>query len=223
VAAEAAEPVTTACRRNIEHLHSGIGDWLFRAIAFPDAPDNSAEYFRRFYRGERWAAFREQVHDLRASLGDVCFELITRHRLAEADILGLTSMFAQNGSSIALATLVKERNPNVVTLMGGANCEAPMGTVLANRVPALDCVFSGPALDTFTTFVRCWIDGRLAEVDAVPGLLTSRSCTDPRSRRRPAWSSGRARAGAPPPACRPVGATCTRVRDGRPSLGSRPR
>ncbi|MEQ4304394.1 RiPP maturation radical SAM C-methyltransferase [Plantactinospora sp. B6F1] len=166
----------------LDHLHTGVGDWLFRDLAFPDAPDNTEEYFRRFYRGDRWAEFRNLILECRTSLPDVCADLITKHRLDEADIVGFTSMFAQNGPSIALATMIKQRNPGVVTIMGGANCEAPMGGVLAARVPSLDYVFSGPALDTFATFLRYRIDSSLSEVDSVRGILSRRNCTDPRYR-----------------------------------------
>src|SRR4051812_25776237 len=41
-----------------DHVDTGLGDWLFRQVAFPDVPDNTEQYFHRFYRGEQWAGFR---------------------------------------------------------------------------------------------------------------------------------------------------------------------
>jgi magnesium-protoporphyrin IX monomethyl ester (oxidative) cyclase len=167
----------------LEHLHTGVGDWLFRQIAFPDADDNSDKYFRRFYRGDEWVEFRDLIRERRAGLRQMCFDLIDRHRLAEADVVGFTSMFAQNGANIAMAQLIKERNPDVVTIMGGANCEVPMGAVLAERVAALDYVFSGPSLDTLVSFMKCRVDDRLDEADEIPGILSQRNCRDPRFRK----------------------------------------
>ena len=51
-------PHYTALAGNIEHLTTGLGDWLFRDMAFPDLPENTAEYFRRYYVGRRWDEFR---------------------------------------------------------------------------------------------------------------------------------------------------------------------
>src|SRR6266481_2788580 len=31
-------------------LYTGLGDWIFRAAAFPDEPDNIREYLRRYGR-----------------------------------------------------------------------------------------------------------------------------------------------------------------------------
>ena len=56
---------------------------------------------------------------------------IDLYRLDTFPIVGLTSMFVQNMACIAMARRLKQRRPEIVTIMGGANCEAPMGSVLA--------------------------------------------------------------------------------------------
>lgn len=45
-----------------------------------------------------------------------------------------------------MAEKLKERRPNVVTLIGGSDCEAPMSREIAKQVSSIDFVFSGPAL-----------------------------------------------------------------------------
>lgn len=164
------------------HVNTGLGDWLFRVVAFPAAPDNSEEYFQRFYPGQAWAAYRDQVRALRPQLLPFLEELIDRYRLAESDIVGFTSMFAQNVPIIALARLIKERNPSAIVVIGGANCEAPMGAVLAELVPAVDFTFSGPALETFPAFLRHVLDGDPAAADAIPGVVSKRNCRQPAAR-----------------------------------------
>src|SRR5215471_13794135 len=84
-----------------DHVDTGIGEWLFRQVAFPETEDNSDEYFRRFYPGVAWASFREEITERRLRLPRLCEELIDRHALADADITGFTSMFAQHMPSIA--------------------------------------------------------------------------------------------------------------------------
>lgn len=166
-----------------DHVDTGVGDWLFRQIAFPEAPDTSRAYFQRYYRGARWESFREEILRARGALRDFCEELIDRHRLDEADIVGFSSMFAQHVPSIALARLIKERRPETLTVLGGANCESPMGAVVAEHVPEVDFVFSGPALNTFGEFVQCVLDGDLDRADTIPGIISSRNCQDPRFRK----------------------------------------
>lgn len=173
-------PLYTALAGNIEHLTTGLGDWLFRDMAFPDLPENSAEYFRRYYVGRRWDEFREHIAELRDGLPGFCAELVERHDLASYDVVGFTSMFAQTAGSVALARMIKQRNPAAVTVIGGANCEPPMGRELAAGVPVLDFVFQGPALHTFPALVRHLLDGDAAGLHAIPGILSERNCADPR-------------------------------------------
>ncbi len=164
------------------HVNTGLGDWLFRQIAFPETVDNFEAYFQRFYPGQSWAPQRTQILNTRSQLLRFCENVIDRYHLADADIVGFTSMFAQNVPTIALARLIKERNPAALTLIGGANCEAPMGAVIAELVPAVDFIFSGPALETFPAFVRCVLDGNQQAADAIPGIVSRRNCRSPEAR-----------------------------------------
>lgn len=166
--------------QDLDHLLTGVGDWLFRHIAFPDEADNADDYFRRYYRGRQWTRWRTELLERRAGAAGFLAELIDRYDLADADVVGLSSMFNQHAASIALAQMVKERNPGVTTVIGGANCEVPMGAVIAERVPALDYVFSGPSLRTFPALLRALLDGRPEDAETIPGILTRDNCRDPR-------------------------------------------
>lgn len=162
---------------------AGVGDWMFRQIAFPGLSDNKDEYFTRYFSGPDKATLRRRILDRRESLRDFLDSLADRYRFAEADLLGFSSMFTQNLPSLAMAQLVKERNPDVVTLMGGANCEAPMGAALAANAPQLDFVFSGPSLLTFPEFLRCVLDEDLDRAHTIPGIVTRRNCQEKRYRK----------------------------------------
>ena len=82
--------------------------------------------------------------------------------LAGYDMVGLTSLFSQNMACFALARLVKERNPGVTVIMGGANCEDPMGAAIRANVKWVDYVFSGPAISSFREFLLRWREGDAA-------------------------------------------------------------
>jgi ribosomal peptide maturation radical SAM protein 1 len=167
------------------HLYTGLGDWWFRQLAFPDTEDNAEAYFARFYGSavNGSADVRAFMLQKREELEAFLEHLIDLYRLDGADIVGFTSMFTQNLACLALARLLKARRPEMVAVMGGANCEAPMGHVLAAHAPQIDYVFSGPALQSFADFVGCQlrgdtrackqIDGVLSGAAADPGAATS--------------------------------------------------
>ncbi len=60
-------------------------------------------------------------------------------------IVGCSSTFQQVNASLALLREVKRRDPSVTTMMGGANCEYPMGIVIHRRHPFVDYVVMGEA------------------------------------------------------------------------------
>ncbi len=81
-------------------------------------------------------------------------------------------MFFENMVAFALARRLKERNPAIVTVLGGATCESPSGEEYMRHVPALDYVFSGPALQSFPRFVDNLLAGRGEENDRIPGVFS---------------------------------------------------
>lgn len=161
---------------------TGLGDWIFSQIAFPEMGDNSGEYFKRYYVGSRSMKFSGDILGMRSRLEQFCIELIDRYDLAAADIVGFTSMFAQNVASLALARLIKERNPDATIVMGGANCETPMGAILIENCSAIDFVFSGPALNSLLDFLRCKLEGNEQGLHEIRGVLSKENCRNPRFR-----------------------------------------
>lgn len=165
-------------------LICGLGEWIFRSAAFPTEPDNASEYFEK-YRDRFPAALVDtywgHVLKVRERLERFIDDAIDRHELASADVVGFSSMFAQTVPAIAFARALKRRRADVLVVMGGANCESPMGERLARRVDCLDYVFSGPALVSFPEFIACILRGDMAACGAIDGV-----CPGPlRVRNRP--------------------------------------
>jgi len=158
----------------VNSSNRGLGDWIFRQAAFPTAPDNSLEYFRRYFPhdNEDSRRLRALVARVRPKLDHFIEEIIDRYRLDTFDIVGFTSMFSQTVPSLAVARHIRNRNPAVILVMGGANCEAPMGPELVKNVDWLDYVFSGPALKSFPLFVRLCLDGERERVGEVAGIFS---------------------------------------------------
>ncbi|MDT7808527.1 MAG: hypothetical protein QOJ70_2340 [Acidobacteriota bacterium] len=171
----------TAIAGSMEHHNSGMGDWLFRQAAFPSADDNADDYFGRYYPypTKEVAAFKSTIQEKRAGLNDFLDELVTRHALDQAQMVGFTSMFMQNVASFAMARKVKERSPGVLAVMGGANCEFPMGQEIVRHVEHLDYVFSGPGLKSFPAFVRTRLEHDEEAAGRISGVF-SRATPDTR-------------------------------------------
>ena len=157
----------------LKHHTSGFGDWLFRKAAFPEAEDNVEEYFTRYYprRDTETRRFKDFVSEKRPQIERFLEDLISKYRIHEANLVGFTSMFSQNVACFALARAIKRVNPAITVVMGGANCESPMGKEIIEHVDVVDYVFSGPALVNFPQFLGLQMaPGGSSTVD-LPGVF----------------------------------------------------
>jgi len=153
---------------------SGLGDWVFRLIAFPQLRDNFQTYFTRHFP-QKSPQVRNLIRELlrkRQGLTGFLDQLIDEHRLDEVDMAGFTSMFSQNVASFAMAKRLKNRRHDMVTVMGGANCETPMGQALVRHVPQIDFVFSGPALISLPKAVDALHRGDPDTVQHIKGVFS---------------------------------------------------
>src|SRR6185369_11656020 len=101
-----------------------------------DQANNLGVYLSRYFplQSSETNALKSGILEKRRGLDRFLDSLITKYSLDQVDIVGFTSMFAQNVASFALARKIKERNPKSIVVMGGANCESPMGQVIVKHV-----------------------------------------------------------------------------------------
>ncbi len=115
-----------------------LGEWTFAEAAFGQTQDDE-EFL------ERTQAKRELILEARARTAQFV-EKTAREILRKAPrIVGASSTFQQHCASLALLKKVKELDPSVTTLLGGANCEGSMGVTVAKNFPWVDYVVSGEA------------------------------------------------------------------------------
>lgn len=158
----------------VEGLVTGIGDWFFRQAAFPDLADNAQAYLARYYPhpGKRTQVLKYTIQRKRQGIDDYLDELIARYDLDQAAIVGFTSRFSQSLACFALARKLKAHNPGLMTVMGGPNCQSPMGQEIVRHVPQIDFVFSGPALKSFPEFVQHCLDQNLPACNRMDGVFS---------------------------------------------------
>ena len=162
-----------------------LGEWIFSQALF--GPSEPPEYFRslEFDTEKKYVNNYVNYPDISPKsliqeairAGKFSDEFITNCAedilLREPKIVALASMFQQNTASLALAKRLKSRNPNLVTIMGGANCEGPMGAALCEMFPFLDYVVSGPGEISFIDLCVAILGNK--STLSIPGIRSLRS------------------------------------------------
>lgn len=129
-----------------------VGDWVFSPAAFPDFRPDPETYLQRYLAYANWSQFgfsRREVPRLllatREQAAMLVDELAQEIAASGARIVGCTSTYQSHVASLAILRRVKELAPEVVTLLGGANCESEMGQATHRYFPWVDLVVSGEA------------------------------------------------------------------------------
>lgn len=157
-----------------------LGEWLFSSVAFPGASADSDAYLDRvlsrdvfhkaYWKPER---VRELVLRARARAEPFVSSLAEDLVARRPRIVACSSTFQQHVASLALLRRVKELEPGIVTLLGGANCETVMGRTTHRLFDQVDFVVSGEADDVLAPLVRTIErDGRDVPPEELPaGVL----------------------------------------------------
>lgn len=120
-----------------------IGDWVFAVPPFKKPSASDEEYFaylRREGVAEELIAAAKRARRLVPEFLDACAgELLA----ARPSVVGFTTTFGQNVPSLVLSKLLKQRDPSLKIVFGGANCDGPMGAALHRAFPWVDVVVRG--------------------------------------------------------------------------------
>ncbi len=146
-----------------------VGDWIFAIesvrAASPQKDKQYAELVTR--RGmpkdllKRLQRLRQRVPVFLAAAADEI--------LAESpSVVGFTLTFTQTFASIGLAHELKQRDPSLRIVIGGAACAAPMGRGLLEAFPWIDAAVSGEAEAVAPALFRALRDGE--PVPELPGV-----------------------------------------------------
>lgn len=160
-----------------------LGEWIFSHAVHPRDPRQGRYLDRTFAAAvspaaggdpsddqlDALATIKDGVIGLAAGaagFADFAAREILRHR---PKVVGLTTVFQQSLATIAVAARLRELDPSVRIMVGGANCEGPMGRALAACYPVFDAVVSGEADLLVVPLVRQLLAG--ASMPAGPGVL----------------------------------------------------
>ena len=153
-----------------------LGEWIFASALFGQRPAADEEYLDRLLRPEvedgLYPELLSRVLEARAVVDaflDGCVEAIEQRR---PRVVGFTSVFEQQMASLAAASRLEARRPEIAIVFGGANCEGPMGRGLIRAFPFVDAAVSGEAEALFPILVDRLLSGE--PVDDLPGVLVQK-------------------------------------------------
>lgn len=137
-----------------------VGEWTFAGSLFPDYHPTDEDYLRKVTgifqldASYEWRFLHERfpyldyvtlLREIRRRAPDFIERVADRVLALEPRIVGCSSTFQQHCASLALLRAIKRRRPDVITMIGGANCEGDMGRATFEQFPWLDFVVSGEA------------------------------------------------------------------------------
>jgi len=124
-----------------------IGEWIFSKAAFGSCaePTLFKNYLSKSTYGLGFIDDWERLVACQDTAVAFVESWARRIVLAGPKLVGITTTFQQNVPSIALARHIKAIAPEIIILLGGANCEAVMGIELLRSCPWIDGVVSGEA------------------------------------------------------------------------------
>ena len=151
------------------------GDYSFTQALYGARPEVDRQYEDEILRG-LWRLPDADVRRIQRVAAFVphfieyCLAAVRWHDYA---LVGFTSTFEQNISSLALAQRLKAQYPRLPLVFGGANWEGEMGHELHRQFPFVDYVCSGESEQTLPALARLVLRGDTSDASlaSLPGLV----------------------------------------------------
>ncbi|MET9844736.1 RiPP maturation radical SAM C-methyltransferase [Streptomyces ossamyceticus] len=150
----------------------GCGDWVFSSALYDDPAWKTAE-FTDVMTGKLRASRMRMSKQLHEIVPEFVEEIARRVADLAPDVVGLTSTFQQNTAALAAARHIKRLSPGIVTVIGGANCDAEQGAAVHRNFPFVDFVVRGEGEEAFPRLLQTLQQAPEAPSSAladIPGL-----------------------------------------------------
>lgn len=170
-------------RINVSESTALLGEWTFCEAAFGQAFDELMT--KKHGRYPKWKVggdevdtgfSSEELEDARSKANTWIRNVVETICRRPPKILICSSMFQQNLASLAVLRGVKEKLPEVTTIVGGPNTEGILGVGLLRRASWLDYVCSGEGEETLPELCK----GILSKISftSLPVGVTSQHSVD---------------------------------------------
>lgn len=140
-----------------------IAEFIFSSLAFPTAKEKHEILEKKILELKKDNFPAELLIQLKKDIKYFTDKIIEILDEEKPKIVGFNSTFNQTCAAVALANEIKKSNKNIITILGGFNCNQPMVNVLQDITPNINYIFSGEAEDTFTNFVVNTFNNKLPD------------------------------------------------------------
>ncbi|QGK71061.1 RiPP maturation radical SAM protein 1 [Allosaccharopolyspora coralli] len=148
----------------LDSYFQGHGDWVFSSALYDDPHWRVAEFAPRCDDEDTL----KLCLDLHRRVPDWIKEYARSCAPAPGEVFGFTTTFQQNTAALALAAELKRIEPQVVTVLGGANCDGPQGRAWHRNFRQIDYAVRGEGERSFDALLTAI--GAATAVDDIPGL-----------------------------------------------------
>lgn len=131
-----------------------ISEWVFTSETFKGLHPEPQKILKKYSRPEQYKQLLRLRQVTEPFLKDVATAIVD----SDPKIVGFTTTFNQLTASLVVARHIKEMNPKIQTLFGGALCEGTMGESLVQHFPWVDVVLHGeaePVLESLIDSMLC--------------------------------------------------------------------
>lgn len=137
---------------NNGNMKDYLGEYVFSGLAGIEPECAEEQIFAKFRRTGK-TMFIPEVQNALKFARKVASEQteLTVQRILKRNpkIVGISSCFQQRNTALAIFKRLKELRPDIVTVMGGANCFGNAGLAILREFPFVDYVFFGESDDIF--------------------------------------------------------------------------
>jgi ribosomal peptide maturation radical SAM protein 1 len=132
-----------------------LGERVFSRAAFGTPPlGHGVARLGKQMRERECPIALEQLLEIESAIPAFCDELAAAIAECGPAVVGSSTTFEQTAASVALLSRVKSARAEIVTVIGGANCDGEMALGIASLTPAIDFVFSGECETAFPDFLK---------------------------------------------------------------------
>ncbi len=144
-----------------------VGDWVFSKQLFQsqwdDLNSEKIDSVDQLQSSTPDETVNTHLSILRSKTETFLDECMNTINWEDYDIIGFSSVYAQQVSSLALAHRIKQQWPNKTIALGGPNCDGISGEAIMRLFPFVDWVFHGEADLSFPAAVSKWFSGEQPE------------------------------------------------------------
>lgn len=134
-----------------------IPERIFAQFAYNSMPflgKNSNKFINRYSSASKKSVTVSDLLGLEFKTDNWLNEFVSSVLDEKPKIVGLSTSHQQTNASIAIINRIKEKNPDVITIIGGSNCEGNMSFGIQSLSPHIDYIFSGESELIFTDFLN---------------------------------------------------------------------